>query len=197
MNEFPKFVIPEQKFYAHYDKVTGELLCIGNRRYDDYEHAIEISFKVAEPFILGHHKFFDHIIDYVKIEDELVPAIVPKNVQGMVINKNLFEYIEPNDSAECLVSWMAKSQVWEFSLSTNYRQRMKGKSLYNKVVFFVTLETDFDFLIRTIDIDMRELLGRDLVQIPFIETIENEIDKISISSKSIFESYGLRILHDQ
>ena len=65
-----------------------------------------------------------------------------------------------------------------------------------KLVFFVTLENDFDFLLRTIFINLADLITSDVISFPFESNIEHKIDKISISSKLIFKSYGLRIIHD-
>ena len=70
------------------------------------------------------------------------------------------------------------------------------KVLTPKLVFFVTLETDFDFLIRTIFIDTQDLLSSKYLAIPFISTLETKIDKISISSKLVFQTYKLRIVHE-
>jgi hypothetical protein len=81
---------------------------------------------------------------------------------------------------------------WDFEIDKSI------KSYYDvivapKLVFFVTLEDDFDFLIRTIFVDLTDLITTDKISIPFTHSIEKKIDKISISSKLIFKSYGLRI----
>jgi len=78
-------------------------------------------------------------------------------------------------------------------MSNAARQRVyDGKIATDKVKFFITLENDFDFLIRTIDINLTSLIA-DTVIVPFITMLELEIDKISISSKTVFDSYGLKI----
>jgi hypothetical protein len=61
------------------------------------------------------------------------------------------------------------------------------------LVFFVTLETDFDFLIRTIFVDSVDLISSKQISVPFTTKIEKRIDKISISSKLVFKTYGLKI----
>jgi len=60
------------------------------------------------------------------------------------------------------------------------------------LTFFITLETDFDFLVRTITFNIKDLV-LDKVCVPFVSSVEEKIDKISISTKSLFSSYGLTI----
>ena len=51
-------------------------------------------------------------------------------------------------------------------------------------------------IIRTIFISLQDLLASDKISIPFESKLENKIDKISISSKLVFKSYGLKVIND-
>jgi len=64
------------------------------------------------------------------------------------------------------------------------------------LIFFVTIASDFDFLVRTISVDMQTLLSSTNFEVPFESTIEHQIDKISITSKLVFKSYRLQITND-
>ena len=59
-------------------------------------------------------------------------------------------------------------------------------------MFFVTLESDFDFLIRTIFIEPYELRTKKKIIIPFETEYEKDVDKISIASKLSLQSYGIQ-----
>ena len=65
-----------------------------------------------------------------------------------------------------------------------------------QLMFFVTLETDFDFLIRTIFVKISNILADDKVSIPFESTLESNIDRISISTKNVFKSYKLKVINE-
>lgn len=183
--------------YVYFDKKTGSILSVGNEINRGYEHGIRVSFEDAEGLISGRLKFKDYLVGYRRDETgntEL--AVVPNTDQGYAFKNNVFEWItEDNDKAECLVTWNKKQSRWEFSISK------EAASAYDimlapKLLFFVTLESDFDFLIRTIIIDLADLISSESVNIPFESNVETKIDKISISSKLVFKSYGLRIINE-
>jgi hypothetical protein len=55
------------------------------------------------------------------------------------------------------------------------------------------LETDFDFLIRTVYIKLHDILKAGKLVYSFESKFESQIDIISISTKRFFDSYGLKI----
>ena len=61
------------------------------------------------------------------------------------------------------------------------------------LVFFVMLETDFDFLIRTFYIKLHNLLKEGKLIYNFESKMEDNIHKLSISSRRFFNNYGLKI----
>lgn len=184
-------------YYVYFDKKTGQILSVGNEPEPKFEHAIKTSFEEVEGFLTNKWKFRDYLVGYKRNQDGISNlAIVPATDQGYAFKNNVFEWItETSERVECLVTWNGPNKCWDFSIDD------KIKNYYDvvvapKLVFFVTLENDFDFLIRTIFINLADLISSDMISFPFESKIENKIDKISISSKLIFKSYGLRILHD-
>jgi hypothetical protein len=108
----------------------------------------------------------------------------------------VFEWItETTDRVECLVTWNGPRKTWDFKLDPRIKDYY-DVVVAPKLVFFVTLENDFDFLVRTIFISLPDLITSEEISVPFTSKIENKIDKISISSKLIFKSYGLRIQYE-
>lgn len=184
-------------YFVYFDKKTGQILSVGNEPEPKFEHAIKTNFEDVEGFLNGKLKFRDYLIGYKRSQDGSSSlAIVPATDQGYAFKNKVFEWIvETDDKVECLVTWNGPVKSWDFSLDE------KNKDYYDvvvapKLVFFITLEDDFDFLVRTIFINLSDLITSDKLSFPFESNIENKIDKISISSKLVFKSYGLRIIHD-
>lgn len=184
-------------YYVYFDKKTGRILGIVNEVEPQFDHAIRASFEEVEGFLSRRLDSKDYLVGYKRNSDgNSSLAIVSSTDPGYAFKNNVFEWItETTDSVECLVTWNGIKKTWNFEIDPRI------KNYYDvvvapKLVFFVTLEDDFDFLIRTIFISLSDLITSDSISIPFTSNIENKIDKISISSKLIFKSYGLRIQHD-
>lgn len=182
--------------YVYYDKKTGKILSI-SMKDDSYEHGIKVSFEEVRELLIGTESFKDFLVGYKKGTDGKTKlGLVTNSDLGYAFKNNIFEWITlPAKNQECIVTWNKPNQCWEISLSekiVSTYQDMLGQ----KLVFFVTLEHDFDFLIRTIFISLEELLAAKKIIVPFKSLVENKIDKISISSKIVFKSYGLRIIHE-
>jgi len=188
----PTFVPP--KYYAHYDKKTGEIFSIGNEYNPMYPNRIEIPQDDHDRFLYGHEKFNDYQIGYVRtVDNKTILALAPKSEQGYAFKNNIFEWISepPTKNTELVVSW--SNQSWTFSISEACRARIKENITVEIIPFFVMLANDFDFLIRTIFINTQDLIEFDKIEKPFESRIEHDITKISIASKIIFQSYGLKI----
>jgi len=190
----PKFV--QSKFYAHYDKKTGEIYSIGNEVSNVYDNRIEITQEDHDKFLYGHEKFSDYLIGYIRtIDNKTVLALAPKADKGYAFKNNIFEWISdiPTKDTELVVTWDKENEWWIFSLSDNCKKRIEDNVTSDVLPFFVMLSNDFDFLIRTIFISMQDLVTFDNIKKPFKSQIEKNIDKISIASTIVFQSYGLKI----
>ena len=182
--------------YVYYDKKTGKILSISTKD-DSYEHGIKVPFDEVYNLLVGTESFNNYLVGYKKSSDGKTKlGLITNTDLGYAFKNNIFEWITSTaKNQECIVTWDNPNQCWEFTISE------KAASAYQdltsqKLVFFVTLEHDFDFLIRTIFISLDDLLASKKIIVPFISTVENKIDKISISSKIVFKSYGLRIIHE-
>jgi len=183
------------RYYVYYNKKSGKILSIGNERDDSYEYGIEATWPEVEKLIDGSWSFNDYLVGYKRQPDgSSVLAVVPNTEHGYIFKNNIFEWItDTNEKAECIVAWNGPSECWEFSLNDSVKAVYSDSLLIPKLVFFVTLETDFDFLIRTIFVDSVDLISSKQISVPFTTKIEKRIDKISISSKLVFKTYGLKI----
>jgi hypothetical protein len=185
------------KYYVYYDKKNGEILSVTNEKSDRYEYGLVTTFAEVEKFLSGDWAFRDYKVGYRKDTDKRSLAILSNEFSGYVFRNSMFEWITEQDyEAECIVQWNNPDKAWKFSLDDNFKKTYNNNILASKVVFFVTLETDFDFLIRTITLDVEQLLDSKRIIVPFDSAVENKIEKISISSKLVFKSYKLEIINE-
>lgn len=186
-----------RKYYVYYDKKTGAILSATNEKSSVFEHGIEVEFSDVEGLLTGTQEFKDYVVGHKRLADNTtVLAIIPIGNEGYTFKNNVFEWISENPHAECIVEWNGPLKLWNVSLTDAVKTTYRDYILTSKLVFFVTLESDLDFLVRTIYIDLPHLLENSCIKIPFTTSLEHKIDKISISSKLVFKSYGLKVIHE-
>lgn len=180
-------------YYVYYDDRTGSLLSVTNELSTEYKNGISVEYESVKPLLSGDHSFRDYVVK----NDGKKMSLVMSKTQGFVFKNNLTETIsEPNEKAELIVEWNAVTKCWNFILSKNFKKSYNYNLLDSKLVFFVTLEHDYDFLIRTIIIDIDELLTKDAVGVVFDSNFEKDISKLAITTKKTFKTYGLREIHE-
>jgi hypothetical protein len=189
-----KKVWPAHKYYAHYNKADGKIFSISNERIVGHEQTVEIAFEEYSEFIEGAKKLNDYAVGYSKNNlGKTVLSLMQITDQMYGFRNSLFEWITdpPVKDTELTVEWNSNAKVWKFSLSEIAKTRMTD-NIVTSIPFFVLLENDFDFLIRTIVVEIKDLIDN-TVEIPFVSKFENHIKHISIASRLTFESYGLII----
>ena len=183
-------------YRIYFNLETGELLAASNQVCPEYDYSLIVQYEQYEAFVSGKEEFKNWSAVKTKtFDNEYGVELVQKEFQGHSFRNNMFEWIIdlPTTSTELIVHWDEFNNQWIFIMSNGARQKVYDKKISTKIVkFFITLEHDFDFLIKTIDIELHDLLS-DKVVVPFTTTLETQIDKISISSKTVFDSYGLKV----
>lgn len=183
-------------YYAYYDKSTGNLISVTNEKSTVHDHSIEISKSEYVRLVTGVESFSSYCVGYSKnASGKTVLALVPVTEQGYSFRSNMFEWINetPTDDTALTVIWNSKDQLWEFILSEQCKNSTSSELVPKQLLFFVTLGTDFDFLIKTISLPTHDLLLATSIKIPFTTQLEKNIDKISVATKLLFDSYGLKI----
>ena len=185
-----------QTYRCYFDIKTGTILAISNEASTQYEHGVVIDYALYEKFVTGQEQFKDWAVTRTKNPDsESGLEIVPIIKQELFFKNNMFEWItdKPTKKTELTIHWSPNENMWIFLISNKVRQQYYDNVYPMEILtFFITLETDFDFLVRTITINIKDLV-LDKVCVPFITSTEEKIDNISISTKSLFSSYGLTI----
>jgi hypothetical protein len=183
------------KYWIHYEEKTGVIRSISNEPALGNEASLEVSFEEYKLFIEGDKRPQDHIIGYTKDANGKTQKSVIKILDQLYgFRNNAYEWINepPKKNTELIVEWNKQKQSWIFKLTDIAKNRLSDE-ITAKTIFFVMLKNDFDFLIRSIIIEVSQLLDNDRIVIPFSSKIEHQIDKISISSQLYFHSYGLII----
>lgn len=188
----PEVYIPPS-YYVYYDNKTGQILSVTNEKSDKYEYGFSAQFEEVENFLTGKCKFIDYIVSYKRLSENATElGIMPKTSEEYSFRNNVFEWITQNNKdSDLTVVWNGNSRAWRFLLKPGLIDRCKNL-LTPRLVFFVTLEDDFDFLIRSIYIDTEQLSDHEVV-VPFSTDIENKFNKISISTKLVFNTYRLKV----
>lgn len=186
------------KFYAYYDIETKQLLSVTNQKITLYKDYLEIDFCTYEKLVTGKEKFSDYLLGLVDEGYDTSLQIVRIGETAPKFKNTMLEVVteSPNDNPELLVEWHETNKVWNFFLSPDGQARLKNKTDIEKLLFFVILETDYNFLIRTIIIDKQKLCVNECVGISFEHNLELDISKISIATTLVFRSKQLRIAHD-
>jgi hypothetical protein len=183
-----------KQYYVYYDNKTKNILSVTNEEDPSYETGIKAEFNEIKNFLNGQWHFKDFLVDYIAGTSDL--AIISTVDQSINFENNEFDLIVSKDEdAEFIVEYNIPNRSWYFQLDPVYKTTVKG--VFNsKMSFFVTLESDHDFLIRTITIDADQLLANYHICVPFEEPIEQDLSKISISTRMIFKNYKLKVVHE-
>lgn len=187
-------------YRVYFNLETGEILAVSNEVCPEYDYSITIPYEQFDAFVIGRENLKDWAIVKTNTPDnEYGVELIQKEFQGYTFRNNMFEWIidSPTESTEMIVHWDEFNRQWTFIISDDARAKFYDGKITTKLIkFFITLENDFDFLIRTIAIELKSLIA-DKVVVPFETNLESRIDRISISSKTVFDSYGLKIWKDE
>jgi hypothetical protein len=182
--------------YAYFDPVTDQVFLVTNRLHPEYEHYALISLDDHLDLISGKLKLTDCLIDRAMdpVGGIVKHTLFTKNtIDNYSFNKSIVWVVDkPKKNTQIIVEWNKKHSQWHFKITPLGREILSG-SLYDKsLIFFIMLETDLDFLIRTIEIKIHELV-RDKVRIDFENKMEYRVKDVSIATTSFFKNYGLKI----
>lgn len=187
---------PSKNYFVYYDKKTGSILSVTNECNDKLEYFLEVEKSVAAPFLDGTQPLNDYCVAY---DDKTGLTIIPKEDEFFTRRTNIFEIIKPvasTDNVEFVVEWNKQVYGWNFYLAPKAKTRLMQEGLTQYVAIFISNAQDLNFLYRTIYLDTSVLLAKDKVYQPFILDKEHDIENLLISSKLVFETYGLTTVYD-
>jgi len=174
-------------YYVYFEE-NGDISSVSNEKKEGKMNFLEFDYQDVEQFITGT----ESIINYrLSLMDKDTPALVEKGQHLFDSNKSIFTPIDLKDTGTLMITWNHKDCQWEFSLDEEYKDRLRSLGLTTTLLFFIALDKNVNFLIRTIKVDMRQLTSTPKVIVPFHHDSERDLNTISVSSKKFFDSYGL------
>jgi hypothetical protein len=197
-----EFLTPEQieeilntkyvfEYFVYFDKDNGSILALSNERLN-YENFIQVEFEEIERFFNNKENFLNFKVTFDR--DGSI-KFVNKNQGDLIFKSNIVETIRLTDADSILtVEW--SKEGWKFIMSEKFLQHPRAKSLNAKLHFYVTTDNNINFLVRQLEIQLRNLIGNGQLTIPFEKEKEKDIENISMFTLPFFESYGMRIKHD-
>jgi hypothetical protein len=187
---------PINRFYVYYDKNDGTIIALSNSIIDnpDFDDYIEIPPVMYERLNNGTERINQWMVSAVVTPDkEPVLELIPRKFKGLNFKNNSFDLIldSPSNNTELIVEWSGSTKHWIIGLAPDIRASIIGKHFVtDKLSFFIVLENDFDFLIRSIYVSPYELSDKK-IYIPFSTKLEERINNIAVVTRKIFNSYGL------
>ena len=164
-------------YRIYYTEETGEIYSITNEKLSiDCQH-VEVEFETVERFLTGKDNF---IFYRLEIDEEGAVKFVSKRESPVLFKSNIIEYIRVNENKDSIlqVEWTKNS--WVFSLDKKFADTPRGKSINSKLNFFVTKENNINYLIRSVEIKLKNLLSQESIKIDFIDDLETDIKNIAM-----------------
>ena len=185
------------EYYAYFDPMTESLLSVTNEPHPTFTHYAKITKDEHADLIRGKTLFRDCLIDRaIKLDGNIEYKLITKQLYSEFSFKNKsLEWVKDavSDTTEFIIEWDKNKKQWTFYVTDSGRELLEGEKYDSTLVFFFMLETDFDFLIRTVYIKLHDILKAGKLVYSFESKFESQIDIISISTKRFFNSYGLKI----
>jgi len=179
------------QYYVYFDKNDGSILALSNERLYQYDTFMEVDFTDIERFFNGVDQHYNYKI-VIDADGDI--SFVHKSQGSIVFKNNIIEHIRLSDRDDTLtVEWTPTG--WNFILKESFLTHPRAKSLNSRLPFYVAMESNINILVRSIEIQLRNLVTNGTVHIPFITDKEKTLE-VSMFTLPFFESYGMRIKND-
>jgi hypothetical protein len=180
------------QYRIYYDKENGDIISITNELASIPYENVEVEFATVERFLTGKDNF---IFFRIEFDEEDAVKFVNKKESPVVFKSNIVEYIRAVENNEAILQVIWTKKNWAFKINKEFLKHPRSKSLNSKINFFVTKENNINFLIRSIEIKIKDLIENEHVYIEFVSEEENHIEDIAMFTLPFFESYGMTINH--
>lgn len=198
MNEITLAVPQLPSYRVYFYKETGFIAAINNVNAETLPDLVEsynwitVPYHAVEDFLIGKKRLVDYKVFFV---NQSTPNIVKINAEdSSSIFLSEVKFSEQN--ATLSIEYSLTKKEWAFKLSNDQRNNLKNHNLGTKINFFIVDRNNDNYLYRTIEIPLEDLIYNDVVCIPFKFKIEETFKKIKILIRNFFESTGYRIVTD-
>jgi hypothetical protein len=188
---------PIHTYYAYFNPETEKFFSSSNVLDSTIIHYAIIKEDEHRDICAGKLKLTDCILDkHIDFDGSILyKLLTPQMYNEFNFQNSLLEWINnaPVKYTEFIIEWDLPNRQWIFYVTDEGRKILDGGMYDSTLVFFIILETDFDFLVRTFYIKLHEILKAGKLVYNFESKIEDNISNLSISTRRFFDSYGLKI----
>jgi len=186
--ELAKLLIPALPVYYAYFNDTGEIDAITNeKRLESALNVAEFDYESAEMFLTGKA----NIINYRVTMSAKNSYVFVKKQDDADVGLNSLYFVKDSFTSQpsCIVEWNKKLSNWVLYLHDDTVQLQK---LSANLMFYITLHNR-NFLVRSIKVDVKDIVEQGKISIPFMYDAEHDITKLTVSTRKFFDSYGLKV----
>jgi hypothetical protein len=188
---------PVHIYYAYFNPETEQFFSSSNVLDSSLTHYAVIKEDDHRDICSGKIKLVDCILDkQVDFDGSIVyKLLTPQLYNEFNFQNTLLEWVSNSTTSNTnfVIEWNKSDRQWIFYVTDEGRKILDGSMYDSTLVFFVMLETDFDFLVRTFYIKLHEILKAGKIVYDFESKMEDNIHELSISTRRFFNSYGLKI----
>ena len=188
---------PKHTYYAYFNPETEKFHSSSNVLDLSLTHYAKITEDDHRDICSGKLKLIDCILDkQVDFDGSIIyKLLTPQMYNEFNFQNTLLMWVSdsPNSDTNFVIEWNKLDRQWIFYVTDEGRKILDGGMYDSTLAFFVMLETDFDFLVRTFYIKLHEILKAGKIVYDFESKMEDNIHKLSIYSRRFFNSYGLKI----
>jgi hypothetical protein len=178
-------------YYVYFDE-TGKIDSITNeRKVNSIFNFIEVEYKRVEKLVTGKENFINYV---VSLADKDTPVLV-KKTEDAGANTNLLININQQSLPDTTLNvvWNPVTKSWIFYMNELYKNQFASLGLSSQLLFFITMKSNANFLVNSINIDMKELIKSNSIELPWKSKSEENFSNVSVSTKRFFDSYGIQI----
>lgn len=178
-------------YKVYFDKETGNILSITNEESFEYTNSIELEYDLVKDFFIKNKSINDHKVIFI---DQTTPAIVNKNSEDVdIIMIEEVEEVTHWDNTFTIENYPLLKK-WGFQLRPDQKEIFKKYNLSTLVEIFIVNPDNFNLLIRSIKVQLSDLLHNDKFYVEF--NSDSELNNKKIFVKKFFSTTGYQVLYD-
>jgi hypothetical protein len=179
-------------YKVYFDKDTGNILSITNEENANYTSSIEVEYSIVKDLLTGKKQLSNFKVAFA---ENTTPTIVSK-IDSDISFTTIEEVPKVNnwDSMFTIENYPLLKQ-WGFQLRPDQRTILQNHNLNTIFDVFVVDTEDYNCLIRSIKLSLKDIIESDRVYVAHETSKESDINN-KIFMRKFFSSTGYQNLYD-
>lgn len=193
-----KIALNEEQFsYVYFSSATGMIEKISNKFDEETDLKIlKVKYNLVKDLINGKRRIEDYGVLYNSKAKDFEILELEKNINIRNINNSLLK-INKSSNAEkekvdVLVQQDNKNQCWNFFINSKINFL---KNVNDFMFFSITEKNDPNILYRTISFNVADSQNN-CISIPYIYETEKDIEKISVFTHKVLDTYLHEVINE-